>query len=938
MKACYYLLLPIFILCSLRTTAQLSLTQIGTSATMNFDIPGSSACSGTLGWTDNVTIPNCYTNRSVYAYSNGCNNTGAVHVAGSGGETALGGRASNSTSLIQWGVRIANNTGQAITSLHVKYHAEQWSSAQSGGASNTVTFAYAVSSTPITSLAAAGSYTSFPSLNMTSFVSQGSCGGSTTAINGNDPANAAWLEACIPVNIPAGGEIMLRWNDPNNPCNDHMMCIDDLTVTPLSGTISITTNSPVCAGDTVHLAPFPAIDGATYTITGPNGFTSPTADTFITPAQPIQSGTYNITATLSTCTIQTGSVAVVVNNPVTTTIDTAICQGMQYTFGSNVYSAPGTYSLSDTFTTVTGCDSILHLNLVIHNIIRDTTATAICMGTTYSFNGVTYTTAGFYSDTLISGTGCDSISILHLTINPVYNLPVTATICYGLSYSWAGSSYTTTGSYPHTFATIAGCDSTVTLFLNVLPPLTTTLNDSSCIGTEYIVGAHHYTTTGQYIDTLTASTGCDSVITLNLFVKPLPQPPATVDVHYCQFDSPTVLTAQGQSLRWYDDNGNIPAPTPPTGQAAITTWYVTQTQDGCESHRAPLTVTVITTPTAAIAATKNPVCSSDSIVVVYTGNGTAAMLYNWLAPDAVISGNNTIGPVAVFPSGAGAQAVSLQVDNQGCKSNVATTSIEVLPALLVSAALPAQVCVGQPAVIALNQSDATANATYTWDFDGGNAIGDNGIPHLVTWNSTGTRHITLDALYKGCPSNQWQGNIEVDPLPDVAIDRTNIPASLCSYDTVSFAITGEALYHYSWAPAAFVTGDTSKQGTTRIVIPGATTVTVTATNQYGCTSADSVFIASGPCCELSLPNAFTPNGDGRNDVFRTITEGNHQIIFFRVMNRWGQSVFETENESQGWNGAFNGVPQDAGTYYYAIRYKCSNGNIYDKTGDLLLIR
>src|SRR5688572_12780320 len=91
--------------------AQLSLTAIGTPATMDFNIGGSSSCSGaTTPWVDNVTIPNCYSNRPSYAYSVGCNNTGALHVAGNGGETALGGRASNSTTLIVWGVRIVNNT------------------------------------------------------------------------------------------------------------------------------------------------------------------------------------------------------------------------------------------------------------------------------------------------------------------------------------------------------------------------------------------------------------------------------------------------------------------------------------------------------------------------------------------------------------------------------------------------------------------------------------------------------------------------------------------------------------------------------------------------------------------------------------------------------------------------------------------------------------
>lgn len=227
--------------------SQLSLTAIGTPATMDFNIGGSSACSGAANaWVNNVTIPNCYSNMGSYAYSTGCNNTGALHVAGTAGETALGGRASNSTSLIIWGVRVVNTTGQAITALRIKYRGEQWNSAQSN-VTNTVTFSYSVSATPITSVTAAG-YTNFPALNMSNLVSQGGCGGGGAAINGNQAGNFADISACMPVNIPPGSEIMLRWYETNDACNDHMLCIDDLEIIPLNSSLSI---APVSGPDTV---------------------------------------------------------------------------------------------------------------------------------------------------------------------------------------------------------------------------------------------------------------------------------------------------------------------------------------------------------------------------------------------------------------------------------------------------------------------------------------------------------------------------------------------------------------------------------------------------------------------------------------------------------------------------------------------------------------
>jgi gliding motility-associated-like protein len=91
---------------------------------------------------------------------------------------------------------------------------------------------------------------------------------------------------------------------------------------------------------------------------------------------------------------------------------------------------------------------------------------------------------------------------------------------------------------------------------------------------------------------------------------------------------------------------------------------------------------------------------------------------------------------------------------------------------------------------------------------------------------------------------------------------------------------------------------------------------------------------------MSLPSGFSPNGDGRNDRFHILTIGHHQIANFRVVNRWGQTVFETRDEANGWDGTFNGIPQDIGTYYYYIRYRCSEAKPRDieEKGEFVLIR
>jgi gliding motility-associated-like protein len=98
-----------------------------------------------------------------------------------------------------------------------------------------------------------------------------------------------------------------------------------------------------------------------------------------------------------------------------------------------------------------------------------------------------------------------------------------------------------------------------------------------------------------------------------------------------------------------------------------------------------------------------------------------------------------------------------------------------------------------------------------------------------------------------------------------------------------------------------------------------------------------MYINPDRCCDVELPSAFSPNGDGRNDLFRPITIGHHKLKIFRVVNRYGQTVYESNVESNGWDGRFGGVPQDMGTYFYYLNYDC-NGKTIEKKGDVTLIR
>jgi gliding motility-associated-like protein len=143
---------------------------------------------------------------------------------------------------------------------------------------------------------------------------------------------------------------------------------------------------------------------------------------------------------------------------------------------------------------------------------------------------------------------------------------------------------------------------------------------------------------------------------------------------------------------------------------------------------------------------------------------------------------------------------------------------------------------------------------------------------------------------------------------------------------------------YSWSPAHFFTGTDSHAEWGKVQLEQSV-VTLTVTDPFGCTGTTSTELDPTTCCNVAFPNAFTPNGDGKNDVFRPFPQakGFHTYHVFRIQNRWGQTVFECTNNKAEWDGTFNGVPQDMGVYFYYLKYDCG-GKTLEEKGDVTLIR
>jgi gliding motility-associated-like protein len=115
--------------------------------------------------------------------------------------------------------------------------------------------------------------------------------------------------------------------------------------------------------------------------------------------------------------------------------------------------------------------------------------------------------------------------------------------------------------------------------------------------------------------------------------------------------------------------------------------------------------------------------------------------------------------------------------------------------------------------------------------------------------------------------------------------------------------------------------------------------TVTGTDDNGCTATAQITLNPAvTCLGYNIPDAFTPNGDGHNDLFRVVTADAPQSFRMMIFNRWGQKVFETRDVQAGWDGTVGGSQAMTGAYVYTIVIKTSAGTSIEKRGTVVLIR
>lgn len=591
-----------------------------------------------------------------------------------------------------------------------------------------------------------------------------------------------------------------------------------------------------------------------------------------------------------------------------------------------------TYTVTGTNTT-TGCSdtAVITVNVISLPVITISGSPAICIGdnVTLTANGgntylwstsattaaITVSPAVTTTYTVIgtnTTTGCSDTAVQTITVNPLPVISVTGTsgICLGGS-----ATLTASGGNTYLWSTSA-----TTTSINVSPTTTTT-----------------YTVTGT-----DASTGCSNSTVYTVTVNPLPAG-AFSSTAQCYVDSvyftdnSTISSGSITGWSWNfgdpasgtNDNSSLQNPThfyATPGTYTVT--LIVYSALGC-TDTVPLTIVVNPSPLASFSATEvcfgNTTLFSDSSTILF-GNITN---WNWSFGDA---GTATLQNPTHNYTSPGTYSVTLIVTSAtGCTDTlIQTVTVHPLPVAAfnsLGACLADGILFNDLSTILAPDSVAQ----WQWNFgDAGTSVLQNPT-HL--YPSTGNYGVTLIVTSNfGCTDTIFQA-VTVNPsptagfIPDMVIVVLN--------QTVNFTDQSSGAISWFW-DFGDSTGTSTQQNPSYAYASGGTyTVMQVVTNQYGCTDTAwyEVIVTMPP----KVPSGFSPNGDGKNDIL-FVLGGPYKKLEFKIYNNWGELIFTSENQADGWDGTRNGQKQPMSVYIYIVYAVTEDNEEHHLKGDVTLLR
>ncbi|PCJ25977.1 MAG: hypothetical protein COA97_06620 [Flavobacteriales bacterium] len=512
------------------------------------------------------------------------------------------------------------------------------------------------------------------------------------------------------------------------------------------------------------------------------------------------------------------------------------------------------------------------------SVIFTNTSTLNTVDTMFTFNG---SSTPLYQWDYNDGTGIYTHFDTTYTFNTggTYNTQLLIT-----SYGYTGNCVDSSQQTIEVVAlpvVVASIDTAIclgdTVFLSATGATTYSWDNGLGLGQNQIATPIINTT---YIVTGTVALGCADVDTVDVTINPLPTIVASNDTTVCLGD--TVFLSANGATTYLWDNG-LGAGQNQTDNPIINTVYIVTGTDvnGC-SNTDLVNVTINALPTV-VASNDTTVCEGESATISATG-GT---IYTW--DNGLGAGqSHVVTPVLLTT-----YIVSVS-DVNGCiGSDSVIVTVNTLPVLVTNS--DTSLCQGDSIILF-----ATGATTYLWD----NGLGIGQTHLLVTPLDTTYIVVGLDA--NGC-SNTDSVVVTVISLPNIVASSDT---AICLGTSAIISASGATLL--TWDNGLGV-------GQSFVVSPTVQTTYIVIGDESGCIESDTVVISIDNLNCFNIPNVFTPNGDGKNDLWNIRGLDLYPDLVVQVFNRWGDLMFESASGyPEAWDGTYNGTPAPSATYYYII--------------------
>ncbi|HEU4634460.1 MAG TPA: T9SS type B sorting domain-containing protein, partial [Flavisolibacter sp.] len=316
------------------------------------------------------------------------------------------------------------------------------------------------------------------------------------------------------------------------------------------------------------------------------------------------------------------------------------------------------------------------------------------------------------------------------------------------------------------------------------------------------------------------------------------------------------------------------------------------------------------------------ICLTDSVQLNATGNG---LQYSW-SPSATIGNPAMANPMA-RPDATTTYQVTATIGGCSATDNVTVTTVPYPGA---NAGADTSVCFKTSAQL----HASITGSTFNWSPAA--SLNNASILNPIASPASTTAYVLTVFDNIGCPK-PGHDTVVVTVLPKVNAFAGNDTSVVVGQPLQFTASGGEG---YTWIPTTSLSsGNVHNPVGTYDGSFDSIEYKVLVVDENGCTDSSFVTVKvfrTNP--QVFVPTAFTPNRDGRNDVFRPIAVGITKIEYFRVFNRWGQLVFSTTTDEQGWDGMINGKEQATGTFVWVVKAVDYTGKAVFAKGTVTLIR